>query len=51
MSLYFNIFLGATVADSAVRLLYWVYDPKKLRNILKVNLSHPINLNLFSKKS
>jgi len=51
MSLDFNIFLGATVAGAAARLLYLVYDPKKLRDILKVNLSHPINLNLFSKKS
>ena len=30
-----HIFLGATVADAAARPLHWVYDPKKLKSILK----------------
>ena len=30
-----KIFLGATIADAAARPLHWVYDPKKLKNILK----------------
>mgnify|MGYP001266742801 CR=1 FL=1 len=30
-----KIFLGATVADAAVRPLHWVYDPKKLRKYIK----------------
>ncbi len=29
------IFLGATVADAAVRPLHWVYDPKKLNSYVK----------------
>ena len=30
-----HIFLGATVADAAVRPLHWVYDPKKLNQYIK----------------
>ncbi len=30
-----HIFLGATVADAAVRPLHWVYDPVKLKNYIK----------------
>ena len=30
-----HIFLGATVADAAVRPLHWVYDPKKLKKYIK----------------
>ena len=30
-----KILLGATVADAAARPLHWIYQSKKLRNIIK----------------
>ena len=31
----FNIFLGASIADSAVRPLHWVYNQKILKSYIK----------------